>query len=220
MNRSPEIKKWDLLHSNNSSRLVYPSEAVIRFLKVHFPVPEEKSILDLGCGSGRHLIYMVEQGFKVSGIDYSKPSIDFVEKYFVDNSLKGEFFHGSVVCLPFENEKFDGIISYGVLLYLDKAEIENAIEEVYRVLKSGGKAFIVVRSTDDLRYGMGKEIEKNTFIIEDDSTNEKGLTMHFFIAEEIKTFFSKFSEIKLGFMNHAHLTTGKYNSDFLITLIK
>ncbi len=220
MIRIEEVEKWDLLHSDRNSRLMYPSESVIRFLKTNFPFPVGKSILDLGCGSGRHLIHMVNQGFKVTGIDYSKASIEFINQHFLDNSLLGEFFHGSALSLPFEDKVFDGIVSYGVLLYLKMTEIESAIHEIFRVLKSGGKAFIVVRSIEDLRFGMGKEIENNTFILDNDCTNEKGLLMHFFTVNEINRLFSGFSDVKLGFMNHSHLFTEKYNSDFLITITK
>ena len=73
----------------------------------------------------------------------------------------------SLIDLPFNDEYFDGIICYGVLYYLDKNDIEKATEQMYRVLKKGGKVLLVVRSVNDYRYKKERltEKEKNLIII-------------------------------------------------------
>lgn len=50
--------------------------------------------------------------------------------------------------LPYKNESFDFIYARLILHYLSKKELENALKELYRVLKKNGKFFVVVRSKD------------------------------------------------------------------------
>lgn len=93
------------------------------------------------------------------------------------------------------------------------------------MLKPNGKALIVVRNTADYRCGKGKEIEKNTFLIEEEnknkcSFNESGMKMHFFDKSEIKELFKNFSKIEIDEIVETH-ESGKYkDSNFIISLTK
>lgn len=49
--------------------------------------------------------------------------------------------------LPYENDSFDFVYARLVLHYLPKIELIHALNELHRILKDGGKLFIVVRST-------------------------------------------------------------------------
>lgn len=48
--------------------------------------------------------------------------------------------------LPYKNDTFDFIYARLVLHYLTKQQLQKALSEIYRVLKPGGKLFVVVRS--------------------------------------------------------------------------
>ncbi len=50
--------------------------------------------------------------------------------------------------LPYDSHSFDFIYARLVLHYLNKAELKLALNELYRVLKKGGRLFAVVRSTE------------------------------------------------------------------------
>jgi SAM-dependent methyltransferase len=50
--------------------------------------------------------------------------------------------------LPYADESFDFIYARLVLHYLPKISLERALMELYRILKPGGKLFVVVRSKD------------------------------------------------------------------------
>lgn len=50
--------------------------------------------------------------------------------------------------LPYPNAAFDYIYARLVLHYLPREALSKALSELYRVLKSGGKIFVVVRSQD------------------------------------------------------------------------
>jgi SAM-dependent methyltransferase len=50
--------------------------------------------------------------------------------------------------LPYRNDSFDFIYARLVLHYLPKTKLIQALSELHRILKDGGKLFIVVRSSD------------------------------------------------------------------------
>lgn len=66
--------------------------------------------------------------------------------------------------MPYGDNTFDFIYARLVLHYLTKQQLEKALNEIYRVLKSGGKLFIVARNNKEW------DLTKPKFII---SYNEK-----------------------------------------------
>lgn len=63
--------------------------------------------------------------------------------------------------LPYADGFFDFVYARLVLHYLSKSDLENAIQELYRTLKSDGKMFVVVRSTDCLEAQNGRYNPEN-----------------------------------------------------------
>lgn len=194
-------KKWDGLYKLERFGLQYPSEIVVRFLFTNFPADkrerENLKILDLGCGGGRHVKLFAEQGFDVSGTDFSKEAVVQAEKMLKRFNLSAELQQSDMTSLPYEDNFFDGIVSFGVFYYADSAGMKKAIAELYRVLKKNGKALIQTRTTGDYRFGKGKEIEKNTFILDVEETNERGMTIHFLTKEDVYDYYSRFSKLTL-----------------------
>ena len=47
-----------------------------------------KKVLDLGSGSGRHTIYLAQQGFDVYGIDISEEGIKKTNNYLIEKGLR------------------------------------------------------------------------------------------------------------------------------------
>ncbi|MDA9659935.1 class I SAM-dependent methyltransferase [Pseudomonadota bacterium] len=100
-------------------------------------------ILDVGCGEGRHIFGILNEFEDVYcyGLDQDIPSLDKCKKgleFFQELDLNGTVFQqGSVYQLPFEENFFDLIICSEVLEHLD--DYHAAIDEIFRVLKPGGK---------------------------------------------------------------------------------
>lgn len=216
---------WESLHKQSRFRPKYPSETVVQYVFRNFKRDGQTKVLDLGCGAGRHLYFMANENLAAYGVDISRDGVEYTNELLKANNLKGEAVVGAVYDIPYENEMFDGLVSYGVLYYCDKKEIEQACDEIYRVLKNGGKALIVVRTTNDSRYGQGNEIEKNTFIIneEDDTKSafyESGMKMHFFTEEEVRELFKNFATMTIDKIEETS-EEGKYmESNFVIQLTK
>lgn len=104
------------------------------------------TILDLGCGKGRHAVFLNNLGYEVTGIDLSEQSIKHCIQ-FENNTLK--FFVHDMRQLFHENHfdyVFNLFTSFG---YFDQ-EQENAtaIKNACRSLKKGGKLVIDYLNTD------------------------------------------------------------------------
>lgn len=94
-------------------------------------------ILDVGCGEGTHLkvINELDGGYKITGLDFSKKSINICEKRFRGRK-DIQLIEGSALNLPFGDKEFDIVFSFGTIGYVDNPR--RAFEEKVRVLKDKG----------------------------------------------------------------------------------
>ena len=88
----------------------------------------------------RILQWIGQQGARVVGIDISKPTIDRARQEFRGAPLRAAC--ADVRALPFQDESFDVIYSMGTIEHF--AETKQAIRELLRVLKPGGRAIVGV----------------------------------------------------------------------------
>lgn len=99
------------------------------------------TILDAGCGLGHRAQKYKDDLYesRVYGIDFSSKMIEHAAKKNLDEVLCG-----SIVNIPFADEKFDYITClFFVFCYLtSKEERVLALKEFYRVLKPGGTLFL------------------------------------------------------------------------------
>ena len=105
------------------------------------------SILDVGCGEGRYTRKLASLGARVTGID---PVPAFVER--AKNMLpEGKYFEAFGESLPLPDDSFDMVLSY--LSLVDIPDFVEAIKEMARVLKPGGRIAVVtvsnIASTSD-----------------------------------------------------------------------
>lgn len=104
-------------------------------------VKKTDKILDVGCGAGRTTINLYKNGYKnIIGLDLAENLVAFAKDYCKKNSLNIEFVCQSATDIKFENETFDAVIfSYNGLMCIPGHENrKNALQEIYRVLKSNG----------------------------------------------------------------------------------
>ena len=172
-----------------------------------------KKVLDLGCGTGRHLIFFAKRSFEVYGFDSSPKAIKLAKEW-----LKKEDLSGRLTVLrmeedfPYEDNFFGGIISIQVIHHNLVEDIKNTLKELERVLKPNGILYITfpkLKGGTSLDRWELEEVEENTFIPLNGP--EEGLPHHFFDMEEIPVFFKSFSimELDIDETNHRYILAEK-----------
>lgn len=109
------------------------------------------NVLDVGCGGGwlvREIASRVPQGRAV-GMDVSDEMISRAGQASV-NVRNAEFVVGSVDAIPRETNSFDKVISVESSYYWPDAA--SGIRELFRVLRPGGSAWILINYYRDNRY--------------------------------------------------------------------
>jgi ubiquinone/menaquinone biosynthesis C-methylase UbiE len=106
--------------------------------KVSSLVGENKTVLDVGCGSGNLLLYLLEKN-DVTGIDYNEAMLTIARQKTRHND-NVQLFSGSAENLIFEDSAFDCITSVNVIYNLENPD--QMIRECHRVLKPGGQIII------------------------------------------------------------------------------
>ncbi len=135
---------WDAIYRQYGSWLQEPHEDIASFVSL-LRRQGVKKVLDLGCGAGRHVVYLAGHGFEVSGLDSSDEAIKMNQKSLSQMGLKAELIVASMYDeLPYPDNHFDGIICTKALNHNTLDHIRRAIGEMERVLKPGGAIFIVV----------------------------------------------------------------------------
>ncbi len=153
--------KWEVLSKDdeywNSIDFMMP------YLNYRWKKNGFNTFLDLGCGLGRHSLYMAENGYNVYAFDNSKYVIDVVKEKAFDKELNIICNLGDVSNLPYENESIDCMVAIGIMANNDKNGVATILKEMHRVLKDGGETYfnIISRVTD---YGYSDELlNGNTF---------------------------------------------------------
>ncbi|MGN7988803.1 class I SAM-dependent methyltransferase [Pedobacter sp. 22226] len=103
------------------------------------------TILDAGCGTGRNLIYFLKNGHQVYGVDQNPEAIARIQELagqLCGFGIKNNFQVSPIENLPFEEAKFDLVISSAVLHFAQNLEhFEAMLAEMWRVLKPEGYFF-------------------------------------------------------------------------------
>src|SRR3989338_2127374 len=155
-------------------------------------------ILDLGCGSGRNIVYLAKEGFEMYGLDISSEGVHktklWLKKEGVNASLKVRSMYGK---LPYQKNYFDAIMCIRTLNHGTIQDIRKAISEIKRILKPNGFIYLTVVK------GITKSLQKDyTFI--DSRTyvplggREKGVIHYLFNKNILEKEFKDFKIIKLS----------------------
>ena len=118
-----------------------------------FLTPADR-ILDLGCGWGEITYALATRGYRVVGIDLSPNLIAYARQHAADAGLDVQFDVGSMTSLPYPVASFDKIVClWGVFNHLlTTSEQVRAVDEMYRILKRGGLAFIEMGDGERKKY--------------------------------------------------------------------
>lgn len=147
--------------------------------------------LDLGCGLGRHAVYMAKKGFKVTAADLSEYGIEHTKKWAGEEQVPLTACVADMLSLPFEDNTFDCAMAYNVIYHTDIPGFQAALAEIHRVLKPGGELFLTLISKSTYGYKQAdssRRVDANTLLSEKSDT-ETGVPHLYVDLADIKRFF-------------------------------
>ena len=116
---------------------------------------QKGSLLNIGCAHGPDFLPL-KQDFDLYGVDFSSQMLSFARQYAKKFEFTVNLFLADVCHLPFSDESFDWAISVATYHHIQgKNERQMALEELRRVLKPGGEAFITVWNRWQPRFWFG-----------------------------------------------------------------
>lgn len=176
-------KLWEQHISN--SMLLYPNEYLTRYIYANRR--DFNSILDFGCGDGRHLEMIARAGLEhIIGVDYNRSVLDIAQQRCQKYNIKCELYQNNQNKKLNEliKDELDCVVCWGITLTNAYYATSEIFKQFAKILKPNGKVIANWRAQDDSLYGDGKEIAKDTFIIERDS--HKGLLYYIPNLDDIK----------------------------------
>jgi ubiquinone/menaquinone biosynthesis C-methylase UbiE len=109
-----------------------------------------ETLLGLGNGLGTDWVQYARQGAEVIACCPSAEQLSLIQRNFALRGLNGVFLHANPRAIPLEAASID--VACVAHLLEDVSDPARVIEEIYRVLKPGGKVLVVIPARFDLDY--------------------------------------------------------------------
>jgi ubiquinone/menaquinone biosynthesis C-methylase UbiE len=109
-----------------------------------------QDVLEAGCGIATDGINFARHGANYTGVDFSESAVSLAQHRFELEGLPGGIVLASVTELPVADRSQDLVYSNGVIHHVP--DTQRAIDEMFRVLRPGGKAIVMVYHRGSLNY--------------------------------------------------------------------
>lgn len=104
----------------------------------------EEPVLDLGCGTGRILLPLVEQGLQVVGLDGSQTMLDLCQARLRERDLNAKLVRGDMRDFDLGGQTFGTILvpGFSIQMLLDNSDLQRCLECCRKYLSPGGQLIL------------------------------------------------------------------------------
>lgn len=186
-------KGWDELFVHEVNRWKKPNKytnILTKELKRNFR--NNIRVLDIGYGAGRHINFLIKNGFDTYGFDIAKNA----EKYTNVKSTKLTTFDMNKFPWSYKDNFLNGALAINVIHHTNYTKFKKIIKEISRILVPNGLFLATIVSKENHKFGKGKKLDNNSYITDEGA--EKGIPHCFLDERDIKNIFNKkFKILKL-----------------------
>lgn len=111
----------------------------------------DDTVLDLGCGPGLYASRFARAGLQVTGVDYSRRSVDYAIQYANENNLNINYRYQNYLELDDESQYSTVLLIYGDFCPLNSQQRSTLLKNVSRALKPGGRFVLDVTTREHRR---------------------------------------------------------------------
>jgi SAM-dependent methyltransferase len=164
------------------------------------------TVLDLGCGEGRHAFEAFRRGAKVVAVDWGVPEVETTKRWLgaiaeageAPDGARYEVVRGDLTALPVPDASVDRVMASEVLEHIP--DDVTAFAEIARVLKPGGRVAVTVP-----RYGP----ERICWALSDAYHANEGGHIRIYTAAALRTRLAAAGLVPGG-RHHAHALHAPY----------
>lgn len=154
-----------------------------------------KTVLEVGCGSGRDALRYARAGFEVTGTDFSTQAVARATERAAAEGLPARFVVDDLFATRLEPEAFDAVVAVFFLQLFDAQERPALVNQMWRLARDGGLLINANFSPAEPRHGAWTpHQERNTWI------DPKGKRLHFADPAEVRALFppARFDLLRCG----------------------
>ena len=127
-----------------------PTAEEVDFMLRLFQLPAEATVLDLGCGEGRHAIEMAKRGCRVTAVDVTEPLLDIARTNAAKQQVDVQFEQHDMRNLPWEDHFDAAYCVWGSFGIFDEQGNRDLLRSTHHALKPGGRLIIENHSLETL----------------------------------------------------------------------
>ncbi len=192
---------WDRLSEGDRAYWDAPAGTVVEFA-YRLKREGKRKVYDLGCGLGRHLLFLAQMGFDVCGSDLSERAVEEARKRLAAACLPGRIKHGDMVKIEEPDDTYDAVIAYNVVYHVYPEGMRTTIKEIHRILKGGGLLLGTFQAKSAPSFLKGTRVAPATVVKR--GGPEDGIPHTYLNRDEILSLLSSFTIDELNYVEHEY----------------
>jgi len=192
MNGTPWDAIWRDFRGENR-RWHEPDERVIQLAEI-LKREDRKRVYDVGCGVGRHTVFLAREGFDIFASDISFEALNRCAERLKKEELIALLTQNDMSDVPYAEGAFDAVIAYHTVYHSRWEKLIRTVAALREALCNGGYFLSTLRATTDSGFGAGLALESNTFM---QTKGEEDSVIHHFCDErEVEELTNGFAEVQ------------------------
>jgi SAM-dependent methyltransferase len=167
-------------------------------------------VLDLGCGRGRHSLFLAGLGFNVTAADLSPEGIEQLnleaKRQNLENKIK------TIVCdmleLPLKNGAYDAVLAFLSITHTNYTGLKKVIAKVHGILKNSGRFYVTFNSKNSPSYHNPAYIKADEYTIIKKDGIETDIPHCYLDADDVIKVLANFNILKIQQIQDYYLQKG------------
>lgn len=151
---------------------VHASTAPSRFLVAEIAALRPGAALDLACGAGRNAVWLAEQGWRVTAVDFSEVALRMARALAAERRVRVDWTEGDVLAWTPPPRAFDLVCV--LYLQLPAAERRATLAGAAEAVRPGGTLLVLGHDRSNLTEGWGGPTQPDVLFTPDDVLAEIG----------------------------------------------